>query len=896
MSDKILSQSRFYGGISSSKKEGPKYAYAFGRSVDYRTEPTQISILPRTVVESGSTNSASSRLWNDTDSQQLAQVSTTETSFTRVRSSSITMPTDDGNTLDHGRKVSGPVISDLPLWGETIGENDYFYGNAGALYKRTTDATVSKIRSVANSHGNGLDYFPEDDHLYYTRDKAIGRYGPISGTASFNDDFLAQANEPTNTYSANLESGTSDTAAAADSASLSVTGNLTIEMWIKAESAFSSGEIRYLCSKWASGQNSYALKLQEDGGGGINIIAELSNDGSATITYNKAFGAFALDVWYHIAISWTAATSTMTFVKDGISLGTTVGTNTAIFDGTADFALGSNNSASSFWDGYIDDVRIWNTARTVAEINSFYQKELAGSESGLQAYWKLNNAWTDSTANSNTLTAAGSAGFVTNVPFSGAAVGSARNDYDQGLDTSGNTYTLTAAINEGATHRQTFTPAKDPQKSIEVLVANKGTGSWTVVVHDQQNNTIASVTVANANMTTGDYEFVFGTAWTPIIGKSYHFHLVSSNASGTVTTTTASDLETVDFHTYYQYLVTDDLHPMDNFLNFTVIGNGRYVAKWDGITYNPHKVVLPSGYRVSSFARFGDYLAIGCRRGDAITDFEDGRIFFWDGVSTSINAVHDVPEGGVTAMITVKGVLFYWAGSAGDFFKYTGIATKLKRIPKMTDQTYCEVLAGAVCVWRSLIRFGVAGESDNTLVEKGVYTWGSLDISYPESLSYDYPISTGNRLSTVKIGCVHPRGTTLFIGWQDGDDFGIDSVTPSNAPFETATIELLLYDNDSNYKPKLAEGIKVTSEVLRTGESFTLKYKKDRQTDWDADQKVISTAGKTQGSLSIKAANKRFKEMQVGVDLATLVETSPVVTNIALVFDSQEEEKQVLES
>jgi hypothetical protein len=52
-----------------------------------------------------------------------------------------------------------------------------------------------------------------------------------------------------------------------------------------------------------------------------------------------------------------------------------------------DFAGGWN----SFIAAAIDDVRVWNTARTVQQIQDNREVELVGSESGLVGYWKLND-------------------------------------------------------------------------------------------------------------------------------------------------------------------------------------------------------------------------------------------------------------------------------------------------------------------------------------------------------------------------------------------------------------------------------------------------------------------------------------------------------------------------
>ena len=50
----------------------------------------------------------------------------------------------------------------------------------------------------------------------------------------------------------------------------------------------------------------------------------------------------------------------------------------------------SNWSADAYFKGKMDDVRVWNTARTQTDIKNSLNKELIGNEAGLIGYWKLN--------------------------------------------------------------------------------------------------------------------------------------------------------------------------------------------------------------------------------------------------------------------------------------------------------------------------------------------------------------------------------------------------------------------------------------------------------------------------------------------------------------------------
>lgn len=597
--------------------------------------------------------------------------------------------------------------------------------------------------------------------------------------------------------------------------------------------------------------------------------------------------------WARWAITWDAADKTATFYKNGVALGTDTGALTAIHDNASAFVVGANENGDgdmdNFFDGLMDDVRVWNDVRTATELTRHNDFILNGYEPNLMAYYKLDNDYTDSEDNGNNdLTATNAPVFSTDVPFSGLTT---RADLDQSLDTNGNTYTLATAIAEGATHRQTFVPAKDPQKSIQVNIDTVGTGNWTVTVHDALNRELEAVTVAVAEIYTGDYEFIFDDVWRPVIGATYHFHVTSSVADGEVVTTDTEDLETADYHSYYQFLVTDtDFHPIAQMLNFLAIGNERYLATWDATTYTPHKLTFPSGNRVRALGFWREYLAIGTWKGTNITDFDKGRVYFWDGTADTYNFYIDIPEGGVNALLGTKGALYIWAGYNGDILMYSGglVAQKIKRVPKVTTDKYVEVFPGAVDMWRSLVHFGVSGNSDSSVIEKGVYTWGSLNRNFPDALGFDYPCSHLQTTGTgVKIGMVQALGQQLLIGWQNGTSYAVDNVAVDASPYLSATYESLITDLGKISQKKYPLVLRVDFEPLATGETVNLKYKADRETSWKTNT-IEDTVGARSTRMIIK---EQINEVQLAVDLATSVSTSPVVTGISLESEAAQHER-----
>lgn len=239
-----------------------------------------------------------------------------------------------------------------------------------------------------------------------------------------------------NTHSITTVRASSQYMSAADSASLSITGNITIEFWVKIVTAPSSGQLYGLVTKDDAGTNRSYWVDYYNNGGTKQIRAGISSNGSGNlveVSFNYDLGTAT---WVHISIPITVANPNATkaelfinAVSQGNGTPAQGGTGaTSIFNSTARLIIGGYDTAGIYADAKFDEVRVWNTIRTGAEISANKSVELTGSESGLVAYYKLNNALTDSTSNGNTLTNNNSVTFTTDVPFVGASTVFLRNN------------------------------------------------------------------------------------------------------------------------------------------------------------------------------------------------------------------------------------------------------------------------------------------------------------------------------------------------------------------------------------------------------------------------------------------------------------------------------------
>ncbi|HNC69960.1 MAG TPA: LamG domain-containing protein, partial [Pseudomonadales bacterium] len=166
-----------------------------------------------------------------------------------------------------------------------------------------------------------------------------------------------------------------------DSASLRMSSALTIEAWIRPTAAGTGGagtivakEGEYLLARFADGTIRWAFANTDPGW-----------------TYVNTGFVAPLDTWTHIAVVYdngavrTYANGTLVHSHDGAGvIGDVSGYN--------ELRIGNREGTDQSFVGLIDEVRVWNIARSEEEVAGKRTTLLGGGESGLVGYWRLDEA------------------------------------------------------------------------------------------------------------------------------------------------------------------------------------------------------------------------------------------------------------------------------------------------------------------------------------------------------------------------------------------------------------------------------------------------------------------------------------------------------------------------
>jgi hypothetical protein len=244
------------------------------------------------------------------------------------------------------------------------------------------------------SSQSGINYYLRND----ADDSVID--GPVAGTGSgisFNTGAIA-ATTTYNVYGTTTETSTSN--------ALEFTGNtglkkvslgtdiwddnfvgqnqLTVEAWVKRSSL---GSLHTIVGNY-NGSYPFIFRIDSD-----QLRLFMNNT-----SYVTSAATIPVGTWTHLAGTYDGAS--LKVYVNGVLEGTTAYVST--FIGTTNEVKigGGLTNNTEYFPGDIADVRLWNVAKTQAEIASNMNSLLLGSESGLVANYQFNEGSGTTTANS----------------------------------------------------------------------------------------------------------------------------------------------------------------------------------------------------------------------------------------------------------------------------------------------------------------------------------------------------------------------------------------------------------------------------------------------------------------------------------------------------------------
>ena len=256
------------------------------------------------------------------------------------------------------------------------------YWENASLVDAENDVNSININLYGDNDNDGLNDFEENQH-------STNPNNPDSDGDGFSDGFEVSAGTGPNapgeypSITPVYLDGYADYVWAPHSDSLDLTGNkITMEAMVRLDGP--TGNHWIVCKQNIDSVRSYGFYVS---GFDRRIYPSIQADWY----FESEVGSGVLDyrVWYHVAVVYDGG-----FIKTYIN-GKLNGE--AMLDGNLQSNQEVLTIGGTYWladdttNGAIDEVRIWNIARTQAEIQSTISQSLTGSEAGLIGYWQFDS-------------------------------------------------------------------------------------------------------------------------------------------------------------------------------------------------------------------------------------------------------------------------------------------------------------------------------------------------------------------------------------------------------------------------------------------------------------------------------------------------------------------------
>jgi hypothetical protein len=196
--------------------------------------------------------------------------------------------------------------------------------------------------------------------------------------------------------------GVNDYVDTGNAATFNVGNAVTYEAWISPDTTIGG----FIIAKWVGGAEDIQL------GFFVNKISFYLHDVFGGIQLYSS-PSVPLHQYTHIAATYDASLGIAKIYINGVfDVSRSVGSS--VSNSTGNLFVGFNPVRGDFvapFKGVIDEVRIWNIARTESEIQSTMNQSLNGNEPGLIGYWKFDegtgSVTSDATSNQNDGTISG---------------------------------------------------------------------------------------------------------------------------------------------------------------------------------------------------------------------------------------------------------------------------------------------------------------------------------------------------------------------------------------------------------------------------------------------------------------------------------------------------------
>ncbi len=158
---------------------------------------------------------------------------------------------------------------------------------------------------------------------------------------------------------------------------LDITGDMTLSAWVRPDNLPGDEKDQAVIAKWnwATDNRSYMMGIY--GRDGVNnFYICISPGGKGAEFGSKCEGwsyPFESGKWYYLVVAYDMDQGSATGYINNVLLGTVTGLPTTVYSSNSDVLLGKYYGTGGWYDGAIDEARIYNRTLTPEEVRALYE-------------------------------------------------------------------------------------------------------------------------------------------------------------------------------------------------------------------------------------------------------------------------------------------------------------------------------------------------------------------------------------------------------------------------------------------------------------------------------------------------------------------------------------------
>lgn len=291
--------------------------------------------------------------------------------------------------------------------------------------------------------------------------------------------------------------------------------------------------------------------------------------------------------------------------------------------------------------------------------------------------------------------------------------------------------------------------------------------------------------------------------------------------------------------------------------------NNKLVRVNSGGTVQDEVLTLPSNFKITSIANYGNYLAIGCAPVSVYNG--QSKVFLWNLISDDVQEVIDWGEGELRVLESIEGMI------VGVTDRYLNNATGAGRgsmiiqvyqggTPQVVKEVFTEALTGksmplskAVKNNRLFFAAKIMTNSAGTEYNEGIWSFGRKNVNYPFALNLDV---ISENINTSGIQSFGTAANYFFI--THSGDGSIDKTNDASTYDFTSIYESQIFNFGDVNSDKTLKKLRVSYRKLGASETVTAKYRVDGASAWTTIGTCSDTGALSHTFLNIESTGLAF--------------------------------------